>query len=62
MKGTNELLLYLNYDSVLHHENLLWHPKISLCLYTRRDIQPTENLLPKLSSFGSKIRHSTLLA
>ena len=27
MKGTNELVLYLDFDGVLHHENCLWHPK-----------------------------------
>lgn len=28
MKGTNELVLYLDFDGVLHHENCLWHPKL----------------------------------
>lgn len=28
MKGTGRLLLYLDYDGVLHHENVLWHPRI----------------------------------
>ena|SRR5450830_205965 len=32
MKGTGELLLYLDYDGVLHHENCLWHPKIGAYL------------------------------
>lgn len=27
MKGCNELVLYLDYDGVLHHENVLWHPR-----------------------------------
>ena len=27
MKGTGELVLYLDYDGVLHHENCLWHPR-----------------------------------
>lgn len=27
MRGTGELLLYLDFDGVLHHENVLWHPK-----------------------------------
>ncbi len=27
MKGTNELVVYLDYDGVLHHENCLWHPR-----------------------------------
>jgi hypothetical protein len=26
-KGTGGLLLYLDFDGVLHHENVLWHPK-----------------------------------
>ena len=26
-KGAGELLLYLDFDGVLHHENVLWHPK-----------------------------------
>ena len=32
MKGRGELLLYLDYDGVLHHENCLWHPKIGTYL------------------------------
>ena len=28
MKGRGERLLYLDFDGVLHHENVLWHPKI----------------------------------
>ena len=32
MKGRGELLLYLDYDGVLHHENCLWHPKIGAYL------------------------------
>ena len=32
MKGTGELILYLDYDGVLHHENVLWHPKIGAYL------------------------------
>ena len=32
MRGTGELLLYLDYDGVLHHENCLWHPKIGTYL------------------------------
>lgn len=32
MRGTGELLLYLDYDGVLHHENCLWHPKIGAYL------------------------------
>lgn len=27
MKGTNALVLYLDFDGVLHHENCLWHPR-----------------------------------
>lgn len=26
-KGAGELVLYLDFDGVLHHENVLWHPK-----------------------------------
>lgn len=32
MRGTGELILYLDYDGVLHHENCLWHPKIGAYL------------------------------
>lgn len=32
MKGTGELVLYLDFDGVLHHENCLWHPKIGAYL------------------------------
>lgn len=28
MKGTGGLILYLDFDGVLHHENVLWHPSI----------------------------------
>jgi hypothetical protein len=27
MKGTGQLVLYLDFDVVLHHENCLWHPR-----------------------------------
>jgi len=27
MRGTNGQLLYLDFDGVLHHENVWWHPK-----------------------------------
>lgn len=27
MKGRDGLVLYLDFDGVLHHENVLWHPK-----------------------------------
>ncbi|MBT3067954.1 hypothetical protein KKO72_14185 [Rhodoferax sp. U11-2br] len=27
MKGTGQLVLFLDFDGVLHHENCLWHPK-----------------------------------
>lgn len=30
--GRNELILYLDYDGVLHHENVLWHPSIGAYL------------------------------
>jgi hypothetical protein len=26
-KGSGETVLYLDYDGVLHHENVLWHPR-----------------------------------
>lgn len=26
-KGAGQLVLYLDYDGVLHHKNVLWHPK-----------------------------------
>ena len=32
MRGGGELLLYLDYDGVLHHENCLWHPNIGAYL------------------------------
>ena len=28
MKGTGELVMYLDFDGALHHENVLWHPKV----------------------------------
>ena len=30
--GRGKLILYLDYDGVLHHENVLWHPKIGAYL------------------------------
>ena len=30
--GRGKLVLYLDYDGVLHHENVLWHPKIGAYL------------------------------
>ena len=27
MKGAGQLVLYLDFDGVLHHENCLWHPR-----------------------------------
>ena len=32
MKGTGALVLYLDYDGVLHHENVRWHPRIGAYL------------------------------
>ena len=32
MRGTGQLILYLDFDGVLHHENCLWHPKIGAYL------------------------------
>lgn len=32
MRGTGELILYLDYDGVLHHESVLWDPKIGAYL------------------------------
>lgn len=32
MKGTGELLLYLDFDGVLHHENVLWHSRVGAYL------------------------------
>ena len=32
MRGTDELILYLDFDGVLHHQNCLWHPKIGAYL------------------------------
>ena len=28
LSGHGGLLLYLDYDGVLHHENVLWHPRM----------------------------------
>lgn len=32
MKGEGCLILYLDFDGVLHHENVLWHPRIGAYL------------------------------
>ena len=32
MRGKGELILYLDFDGVLHHENCLWHSKIGAYL------------------------------
>lgn len=31
-RGCNQLVLYLDFDGVLHHENVLWHPRIGAYL------------------------------
>ena len=30
--GRNGLILYLDFDGVLHHENVLWHPRLGAYL------------------------------
>lgn len=32
MRGTGELVLALDFDGVLHHENVLWHPRVGAYL------------------------------
>ena len=32
VKGAGELVLYLDYDGVLHHENVIWHPFVGCYL------------------------------
>jgi len=32
MRGAGELVLYLDFDGVLHHENVLWHPRVGAYL------------------------------
>ena len=32
LAGRNKLVLYLGYDGVLHHENVMWHSLIGPCL------------------------------
>lgn len=32
MRGFGELVLYLDFDGVLHHENVLWHPRVGAYL------------------------------
>ena len=32
LSGHGGLLLYLDYDGVLHHENVLWHPRMGAYL------------------------------
>ncbi|WP_177218878.1 HAD domain-containing protein [Polaromonas sp. OV174] len=50
MKGTNELVLYLDFDGVLHHENCLWHPKRGayLCAPGRYSLFQHSELLERL--------------
>ncbi len=35
-KGAGELLLYLDFDGVLHHEDVCWHPKKGPCIEAER--------------------------
>lgn len=37
MKGAGETVLYLDFDGVMHHENVLWHPRIGAYLSTPDD-------------------------
>lgn len=32
MNGCDKLVLYLDFDGVLHHENVLWHPRVGAYL------------------------------
>lgn len=47
MKGTNEFVLYLDFDGVLHHENCLWHPEKGayLCAPSRYSLFQHSTLL-----------------
>ena len=37
MNGNDGLVLYLDFDGVLHHENVLWHPKVGPYLSATSD-------------------------
>ena len=51
MKGAGELVIYIDYDGVLHHENVLWHPRIGAYLSAPKEYvlfqhtQPLEQML-----------------
>lgn len=49
-KGRNELVLFLDYDGVLHHENCLWHPRRGayLCAPSRYTLFQHAELLAQL--------------
>lgn len=50
MKGTNEFVLYLNFDGVLHHANCLWHPERGayLCAPSRYSLFQHSALLEQI--------------
>lgn len=50
MKGTNALVLYLDFDGVLHHESCLWHPKRGayLCAPERYTLFQHSSLLEQM--------------
>ena len=50
VKGTNALVLYLDFDGVLHHENVLWHPKRGayLCAPERYSLFQHSELLEQM--------------
>ncbi|MES2948743.1 MAG: HAD domain-containing protein [Pseudomonadota bacterium] len=50
LRGAGELVLYLDFDGVLHHENVLWHPKKGayLCAPSRYTLFQHADLLAEL--------------
>lgn len=49
-RGAGQLVLYLDFDGVLHHENVLWHPKKGayLCAPTGYTLFQHADLLARL--------------
>ena len=50
LQGAGKLVLYLDFDGVLHHENVLWHPKKGpyLCAPSRYTLFQHAELLAEL--------------
>ena len=60
LRGAGELVLYLDFDGVLHHENVLWHPNKGayLCAPSRYTLFQHAELLaePRVVEVEQQVR------